>query len=338
MKHVHIWQSAVLASLADVTPTVREFLLRPADGHVPRWDGGAHLQVHVTVGGVQQIRHYSLVGQPDGEHYRIAVKRMDGGRGGSKAMWALALNDSISISGPHNHFSLELGASSYLLVAGGIGITPLVTMAQMLIAKKADVRMLYGARTHEELAFLAPLQKLLGNRLRTFVAEENQYMDFAAEIAALPLGAQLYTCGPVPMLEAIRAAWKTAGRRLAHLRFETFGSSGSFPAEAFRVVMPRHGLDFMVPVEQTLLEALSDKGVQTIFDCKRGECGLCAMDVLEIDGELDHRDVFLSPIEKAACNRLCPCVSRVVGTLTLDSAWRPETTFSSPTTGTVDRK
>jgi vanillate O-demethylase ferredoxin subunit len=170
MKHVQTWQLAVLASLTDVTPTVREFLLRPADGHAPRWDGGAHLQVHVMVNGVQQTRHYSLVGQPDGQHYRIAVKRMDGGRGGSKAMWALALNDSISISGPHNHFSLELGAPSYLLVAGGIGITPLVTMAQTLIAKKANVRMLYGARTKDELAFAAQLQGLLGDRLQTFVA------------------------------------------------------------------------------------------------------------------------------------------------------------------------
>ncbi len=324
MKLVQTWQSTTITTLTDITPTVRELLLRPSDGHAPRWDGGAHLQVHVMVNGAEQTRHYSLVGQPDGEHYRIAVKRMDGGRGGSKAMWTLALNDAINISGPHNHFALELGAPSYLLVAGGIGITPLVTMAQTLIAKKADVRMLYGARTRAELAFLAPLQGLLGDRLQTFVAEENQHMDFAAEIAALPAKAQLYTCGPVPMLEAIRAAWKASGRRLAHLRFETFGSSGSFPAVAFRVVMPRHGLDFMVPAQQTLLEALSDKGVQTISDCKRGECGLCAMDVLSVDGKLDHRDVFLSPHEKAACNRLCPCVSRAEGTLTLDSAWRSD--------------
>ncbi len=328
MKLVQTWQSATITSLVDVTPTVREFLLRPADGHAPRWDGGAHLQVHVMVNGVQQTRHYSLVGQPDGEHYRIAVKRMDGGRGGSKAMWALTLNDSIQISGPHNHFSLELGAPSYLLVAGGIGITPLVTMAQTLIAKKADVRMLYGARTKDELAFVEPLRKLLGSKLQTFVAEEGQIMNFATEIATLPDKAQLYTCGPVPMLEGLRAAWKAAGRRLAHLRFETFGSSGSFPAEAFRVVMPRHGLDFTVPAEQTLLEALSSKGVQTISDCKRGECGLCAMDVISVDGKLDHRDVFLSPHEKAACNRLCPCVSRVVGTLTLDSAWRSDLKYT----------
>lgn len=335
MKLVQTWQTAVLAAQTDITPTVREFMLRPADGRAPRWDSGAHLQVHVQINGAEKTRHYSLVGQPDGEHYRIAVKRMDGGRGGSKAMWALALGDAVQISGPHNHFTLELGASSYLLIAGGIGITPLVTMAQTLISKKANVRMIYGARTSEELAFLKPLQQLLGARLQTFVAVKNEHMDFAAEIAALPSKAQIYTCGPVPMLEAISAAWKAAGRRLAHLRFETFGSSGSFPAEAFRVMMPRHRLDFVVPPEQTLLEALSDKGVQTISDCKRGECGLCAMDVLSVDGKLDHRDVFLSPIEKAACNRLCPCVSRVVGTLTLDSAWRPARSFSTSAADTV---
>lgn len=328
MKLVQTWQNATVAAMTDITPTVREFLIKPADGHAPRWDGGSHLQVQVMVSGVQQLRHYSLVGQPDGQHYRIAVKRMDGGRGGSKAMWALALKDAIQISGPHNHFALELGAPSYLLVAGGIGITPLVTMAQTLVNRRENVHMLYGVRTRAELAFVNSLQFLLGDRLKTFVSDEDQYIDFAAEIAALPAKAQLYTCGPVPMLEAIRDAWKAAGRRLAHLRFETFGSSGSYPATAFRVLMPRHGLDFMVPAEQTLLEALYEQGVQTISDCKRGECGLCAMDVLSVDGKLDHRDVFLSAHEKAACNRLCPCVSRVVGTLTLDSAWRPELKYT----------
>jgi vanillate O-demethylase ferredoxin subunit len=147
-------------------------------------------------------------------------------------------------------------------------------------------------------------------------------MDFAAEIAALPPKAQLYTCGPVPMLEAIRKAWLADGRRLAELRFETFGSSGSFAAQAFRVQIPRHQLDIMVPADTTLLDALEQAGIDTLSDCRRGECGLCAMDVLAVQGEMDHRDVFLSAHEKQQNTRMCVCVSRVVGELTLDSAWR----------------
>jgi ferredoxin-NADP reductase len=328
MKHVQVWQQATVVATEDITPTVRQFLLRPASGQTPRWEGGAHLQVQVTVNGQMQMRHYSLVGSSDGVHWRIAVKRMEGGRGGSAAMWTLQAGDTLPVSGPHNHFALDLSAPAYLLVAGGIGITPLVAMAQRLVALSATqgtpVRMLYGVRTQDELAFAGTLREALGDRLQTFVASDGENMDFAAEIAALPPKAQLYTCGPVPMLEAIRKAWLASGRRLAELRFETFGSSGSFAAQAFRVQIPRHQLDIMVTADTTLLDALEQAGIDTISDCRRGECGLCVMDVLAVQGEMDHRDVFLSAHEKQQNTRMCVCVSRVVGELTLDSAWRPD--------------
>jgi ferredoxin-NADP reductase len=327
MKHVHIWQQAVVASMQEITPTVREFLLRPVDTMPTRWDGGAHLQVQVSVNGLPQIRHYSLVGTSDGQHWRIAVKLMQGGRGGSNAMWALKVGDTLAVTGPHSHFALDLSAPAYVLIAGGIGVTPLVAMAQRLAkAKGCTVRMLYGARTRDELAFIGHLREALGDRLKTFVASEGEQIDFAAEIATLPPKAQLYTCGPAPMLEAIRQAWLASGRRLSELRFETFGSSGSHAAQAFRVEIPRHGLDIMVPADTTLLEALDAAGIDTISDCKRGECGLCTMDVLAVQGELDHRDVFLSADEKQQNKRICVCVSRVVGRLTLDTAWRADST------------
>jgi ferredoxin-NADP reductase len=328
MKHVQVWQQATVVATEDLTPTVRQFLLRPASGQTPRWEGGAHLQVQVTVNGQMQMRHYSLVGTSDGMHWRIAVKRMEGGRGGSAAMWTLQVGDALPVSGPHNHFALDLSAPAYILIAGGIGITTLVAMAQRLAAlsatKGTPVRMLYGVRTPGELAFAGTLREVLGDRLQTFVASDGENMDFVTEIATLPPKAQLYTCGPVPMLEAIRKAWLASGRRLAELRFETFGSSGSFAAQAFRVQIPRHQLDIMVPADTTLLDALEAAGIDTISDCRRGECGLCAMDVLAVQGEMDHRDVFLSAHEKQQNTRMCVCVSRVVGELTLDSAWRPD--------------
>ena len=134
----------------------------------------------------------------------------------------------------------------------------------------------------------------------------------------------MQACGPVPMLEAVKRAWAAAGRPPADLRFETFGSSGRLPAQAFEVRIPRHDLSIQVPADSSLLEALEAAGVQTLWDCRRGECGLCAMDVLAVEGELDHRDVFLSAHEKEAGTRICACVSRAVGTLTLDSAYRPD--------------
>lgn len=328
------WMPARISAIKDLSPTVREFEITPESGIVAGHEPGAHLQVQVLVGapgsGRMQNRSYSVVGEPDGRAWRIAVKRLDEGRGGSLAMWRLVVGDRLLVSEPQTHFGLDLTAPGYLLVAGGIGITPLVYMAQRLAALAArsgvPVRMLYGARNESELAYLADLREALAPHssasLQAFAGSAP--IDFAAEIAALPAGGQLYACGPVPMLEAVRQAWAAAGRPQAELRFETFGSSGRLPTQAFEVRIPRHQLAITVPADSTLLEALEGAGVQTLWDCRRGECGLCAMDVLAIEGEIDHRDVFLSAHEKTSGRRICACVSRAVGTITLDSAWRPD--------------
>jgi vanillate O-demethylase ferredoxin subunit len=324
MKSNSAWTDALLASFENLTPSVREFRLRPEGGVLPH-AAGSHLQLEVQIKGRPQIRSYSLVGEPDGQTYRIAVKRLPQGRGGSLAMWQLPVGARLRVSAPQNHFALDFNAPAYLLVAGGIGITPLLRMAHTLAQRSAasgrPVRMLYGARTADELAFLAELKQQLGERLRTVVGAA---IDFAAEIAALPAGSQMYVCGPAPMLDAARSAWLAAGRPEADLRFETFGSSGASAPQAFRVQIPRHGLDITVPADCSLLEALEQAGIEQLYDCQRGECGLCALDVLALDGTIDHRDVFLSAHEKQQNTRLCACVSRVTGSITLDSAWRPE--------------
>jgi vanillate O-demethylase ferredoxin subunit len=283
------------------------------------------LQLEVLIKGSPHIRSYSLVGEPDGHTYRIAVKRLAQGRGGSMAMWELPVGARLRVSAPQNHFPLDFNAPAYLLVAGGIGITPLLRMAHTLAQRYAaggrPVRMLYGARKVDELAFMTELEKQLGEHLHTVVGAA---IDFSAEIAALPEGSQMYVCGPAPMLDAARSAWLAAGRPEADLRFETFGSSGASAPQAFRVQIPRHGLDITVPADCSLLEALEQAGIEQLYDCQRGECGLCALDVLALDGTIDHRDVFLSTHEKQQNTRLCACVSRVVGSVTLDSSWRPE--------------
>lgn len=323
MKATDIWHDALVHEIRDLTPTVREFMIRRADGAgVPDWEPGAHLPVQVLAASGVASRSYSLVGQGDGMAWRIAVKRLDDGRGGSLAMWRLAPGDRLRVAEPGNHFPLDFSARAFVLVAGGIGVTPLVRMAQTLAARGATVTMRYAARSEDELAYLAPLRECLGERLRTFVSARGERIDFADEIAALEPGAQMVLCGPVPMLEGARRAWSDAGRPLADLRFETFGASGRLPARSFQVSLPRQSLEITVPSDRSLLEALEAAGVDTLSDCRRGECGLCAMDVIALDGEIDHRDVFLSEHEKAGNTRLCACVSRVVGRVTLDSALR----------------
>jgi vanillate O-demethylase ferredoxin subunit len=325
MKSDPHWQGAHIASLRDLTPTVREFIITPAQGAATRWAPGAHLQVKVVVGGRLQTRSYSLVGLPgDAAGYRIAVKCLPDGHGGSLAMWALAVGDRIDVSAPQNHFPLAYRAPATLLVAGGIGITPLVSMAQALAQRGLPVTLLYAARSAAELAFVEPLRALLGDSLMACVSERGERLDLGRAIDALPAGAQLYVCGPGRLLDAVRQRWLQAGRPEPSLRFETFGSGGQLPAAGFEVLVPRHQAQLTVAPAESLIEVLEAAGLAVMNDCRRGECGLCALDVLALEGEIDHRDVFLSAHEKRDNKRICVCVSRVVGRITLDTAWREE--------------
>ncbi|MES2990040.1 MAG: PDR/VanB family oxidoreductase [Pseudomonadota bacterium] len=326
------WHPAHIRALRDLTPTVREFEIRP-EGGVRPWTVGSHLNLrlnlHPGIDGREEMRSYSLTGQPHDpgarEVYRIAVKRVEPGRGGSRHLWSLERGAELMVGEPANHFELPLGAPQYLLVAGGIGITPIVGMAQQLAAQGADVQLLYAARSADELAFADALAPSLGDRLRTFVDAHGERLDPAAHLTTLHPQALLLCCGPLPLLDAVRTAWTAAGRPAANLRFETFGNTGAHASEAFWVKLPRHGLELTVPADRTLLDVLEAAGVETLYDCQRGECGLCAVDVLAVEGRIDHRDVFFSPHEHAEGRRLCACVSRVTGGgLVLDSSYRPD--------------
>ena len=330
MKNNQQWHPATVRAHRDLSPTVREFELRP-EGGVKPWTVGSHLNVEVQIDGRQETRSYSLVGLPRGgelgegaaEVYRIAVKRAEPGRGGSRYMWGLEVGAELHIGEPNNHFQLAVGAPQHLLVAGGIGITPIVGMALMLNLRGASLQMRYAARNASELVYRDVLAAALGDRLRTFTDGSGERIDLAAEIAALAPRAQLWICGPMPLLEAARAAWAAAGRAAADLRFETFGNTGRFEAQPFWVEVPRHQLRLQVPADRSLLDVLNEAGVETLFECRRGECGLCALDIERVEGTVDHRDVFFSPQQKSANAQLCACVSRISGGgVVLDSAYR----------------
>ena len=332
MKHNAQWHSATIRAQRDLSPSVREFEIRPERGVRP-WSVGSHLDLRVVVDGREEKRSYSLVGLPlapgdapgTDEVYRIAARRAEPGRGGSRWLWGLQAGDELLIGEPNNHFEIGWQAPYTLLVAGGIGITPILGMALQLAQRGAPLRMLYAARCTDELIYRDTLQAALGERLCTLCSDAGLRIDLDAEIAALPSGGQLALCGPLRLMDAARAAWQRSGRPAAGLRFETFGNSGQHEAEAFWVELPRHGLRFEVPAGRNLLDMLEEHGVQALSDCRRGECGLCAMDIVQVQGTVDHRDVFFSAEQKQANERLCACVSRVCGGgVVLDSAFRPD--------------
>ncbi|MBC7956600.1 MAG: oxidoreductase, partial [Cytophagales bacterium] len=297
MRNSQTWHPAHIRNHRNLSPTVREFEIRP-EGGVKPWTVGSHLKLRVLVDGREETRSYSLVGLHDPEVYRIAVKRADPSRGGSRYLWSLEAGAELLIGEPNNHFELAFNAPQFLLVAGGIGITPLVGMAQMLSARGADVRMRYAARSASELVMNDVLQQCLSDRLQTYCSDAGQRMNLDTEIAALAPKAQMLVCGPIALLDAAREAWSRAGRAPADLRFETFGNSGHHEVQPFWVELPRHHLRIEVPADRSLLDVLCEHGIDTLADCRRGECGLCTVDVISVQGRIDHRDVFMSEREQ----------------------------------------
>jgi ferredoxin-NADP reductase len=308
----------------DVASDVRMIEIEPERGARP-YATGAHLDIAVVIDELPDIRSYSLVGErPVDGAYRIAVKDVPDSRGGSRFVRALEPGAAIEVSEPESHFELQYGRPEYLLVAGGIGITPLVGMAHALERHGRPFRLLYAARRREQLAFVDELAALLGDRLQVFVSSEGSRLEVGAEIERLHPDGELYLCGPVRLRDAAVRAWRERDRRADRLQFETFASGGRFAPEEFVVrLADRDDREIVVRRNRTMLDALNDSGVDMMWDCLRGECGLCAVHVLEVEGELDHRDVFLDEEQQAAGDTMLTCVSRAVGgAVSVDTGFR----------------
>lgn len=322
MRSKQEWMRAEVADTRLVAEDTRliEFAV---SGRVPRFEPGSHVNVHVRIGDGMATRTYTCLPAPP-DRVRIAVKRHAHSRGGSRFMWGLAAGAAIEITAPENRFELSWRDTPHLLVAGGIGVTPIYGMALALHARGTPFRMVYGGRRRREMAFAGELEARLGAQLELFAADESRRIDLAAEIAALPAEAELYTCGPIGMLEAAKAAWSAARRPVGRLRYEVFGDSGVFAEAPFQVEVARRNVLVDVRPDQTLLDALTEAGVEMISDCRRGECGLCAVEVLGADKPIDHRDVFFSAEQKHEGKRMCACVSRFAGgRAVIDVGYRP---------------
>jgi vanillate O-demethylase ferredoxin subunit len=230
----------------------------------------------------------------------------------------------LDISSPSSLFDIDWSRKTYCLIAGGIGITPITGIAHALRKRGVDIQLHYAVKSAKHAAYLEEMDELLGQHLIMHASDDTNRLDLDATFAALPADAIAIICGPMRMLDAARHAWNSAGRAPADLRYETFGSSGLLPTAEFRVRLKETGAEIVVPQNRSMLDALNDAGHEVMSDCQRGECGVCAIDVLSVDGEIDHRDVFFSTHQKQGNTKICPCVSRVVGTVTVDTLYLPE--------------
>lgn len=304
------------------TQRVREYLLRSADGRaLPRYAPGAHIEVHIDAARMGPIvRHYSILGgvgleDDRADTYRIAVQRSDTQRGSAHIHDHIKTGAVLHSSRPKNSFPLDHRARRTLLIAGGIGITPIFAMLRSLARRGRDFRLVYAGRSREQLAYADDVVALAGDRATFHVSDESPRprLDLAALLDAQSDDTIVYVCGPEAMIEAAHAAGAALGWSAERIRSERFSAGPSLDDKPFEVQLRRSGQCVPVGRDATILDALARAGVELFSDCRRGECGLCAVPVFDAPDGIDHRDRYLSDDDHRSNESLCICVSRARG-------------------------
>ena len=282
----------------------------PAGGELPSWSPGDHLEIVLPS---SLIRHYSLCGDP-GDHfsYTVAVFRVAGGRGGSREVHDTGLiGADLLARWPRSNFPL-VDAPSYLLLAGGIGITPLYAMARYLQAVRANWSLLYGARSSRAMAFRNEVRALGGDRARLVVQDADGLPDFVAALDAAPDGTAVYCCGPEAMIALVEQLCADRRDRLSlHVeRFSGTGITSDSPDgdTPFELELAETGVVLHVPADRSALEMVHEVLPDHPYSCLGGQCGSCEVAVLA--GEVDWRDEVLTDAEHEANSAMMLCVSR----------------------------
>jgi tetrachlorobenzoquinone reductase len=301
--------SLIDVRLTEITVAARDTKLctfsRPDGVRLPAYKPGAHVDLHLPNG---LVRQFSLaVPASNPESYVVGVKRDPESRGGSRYIVdEMRVGDEIKISVPRNTFPLVEDAAPVVLIAGGIGITPIWCMVQELAALGRPWTLHYACRSRADMAFLDALQKFGEESVHLHFDDEagGQVLDLAAAVAAAPENAHLYCCGPNPMLKAFEAA--AAGRPSGQVHVEYFTPKAeASTAGGFWVELARSGEEYFIPEGKKILEVLYEAGVDVDYSCELGICGACETRV--ISGIPDHRDSVLSEEEQASNTKVMIC-------------------------------
>jgi len=292
-----------------VARDVATFRLEPLTGQLPTFQPGAHIDVHLPNG---LTRQYSLINAPgETDHYTIAVKRDAHSRGGSSCLHDdVHEGDVLATSAARNNFPLRRDALKTVLIAGGIGITPMLSMAQTLNVQRLPFELHCFAQSREHLGFEHILDEFgtamtphlgLGPDETRARLQQILYAHGEAEHA--------YICGPGPMLEAARNIAAQQGWPDASVHFEYFKNANTIDdSSSFEIALARSAVTLQVPAGRTILEVLHENGIDAPSSCEQGACGTCLATVIE--GQPDHQDVYLSQSERDRCDRILTCVSR----------------------------
>lgn len=317
----------VVAGIRQLTPRVREYLLRSVDcAPLPDHSAGAHVSVHtMSADRGQIVRHYSIVGGADLQDdprntCRIAVQREDHARGSAHIHATFQLGTRLHIGPPVNNFPLGRREPHVLLLAGGIGITPIFAMARSLARRRRPFSVFYAGRDAASMAYHDELRNVAGERVRFHYSDTQGHADLETLLRGQTEGSTVYVCGPARMIEAAQAASARLGWAADRVRSEMFGAGTAGVSTPFEVRLQRSQRTVKVGADVSILDALLADGVPVLWDCRRGECGLCPLPIANTDGPIDHHDRYLTAEEKASNESLCICVSRTRGSrLVLDA-------------------
>jgi vanillate O-demethylase ferredoxin subunit len=279
-------------------------------GDLPAFEPGAHIDVHLPNG---LIRQYSLCGTPHQENrYRIAVLRDAKSRGGSQAIHDLVNEgDILRISPPRNLFKLFDGKQENLLLAGGIGVTPLLSMAYHLHKKGCQFELHYFARSKSRVAFLDEIRMGELAKNVVFHLDDEPVVDVRSVRALLesaPPDAHVYTCGPMGFLDHVLKSTQDLGWPDHRVHYESFSAAGPVEGDSFEVRIQSTGQSIVVGPKETVVQAVARIGVDIPVSCEQGICGTCLTKV--VDGVPAHKDMYLTDAEHAMNNQFTPCCSR----------------------------
>lgn len=303
---------AVVVSRNDEALGICSFELAAADGSpLPAFSAGAHIDVHLP-GGL--VRQYSLCNHPEERHrYLIGVLDDPASRGGSRSLHQqVGAGASLRISEPRNLFPLTAGARRSLLFAGGIGITPILCMAEQLSHSGADFELHYCARSCERAAFLERIRHSpFADRLFVHFDEQPETaLDIAQVLGGAHDDVHLYVCGPGGFMQHVLESARSLGWQEANLHREYFAAAALDTSGdgSFSVQVGSTGEVFEVPADQSVVQVLERHGIEIAVSCEQGICGTCLTRVLQ--GTPDHRDLFLTEQEQALNDQFTPCCSR----------------------------
>ena len=280
---------------------------------LPGFSAGSHVDVFLPNG---LVRQYSLCNHPqETDRYQIAVLRCEDSRGGSAAVHELLKEgDTLSISAPRNNFALQHEAHKHLLLAGGIGITPLLSMAERLNTLGADFEMHYAARSEQRMAFVRRIRdSAYASHVRFYCDDDKAAgeLKLSEVLSAHDAGTHLYVCGPAGFMNAVLEKARELGwsEDCLHREFFTVDAPQVQDGDqAFEVQLASTGQRVQIPVGVSIIHALEKVGVEIPYSCEQGVCGTCLTRVLE--GTPDHRDVYLTEAEQACNDQFTPCCSR----------------------------